>query len=494
MNQNTLTRRYFLQKTSMATSALFGLSVLQPRRAHALGSFVRKDVGKLSASDTTLTSYAAAVAAMRQLDTTDPTNPLGWQYQAAIHGTKSPSITAEEQATWNACEHYTVFFLSWHRMYLYYFERIIRKMSGDANWALPFWNYQSTSERTLPSAFWTPADASNPLYIFDRNPGWNDGSASLWDSAVSTAMPFGDIDFGSFYYQLEYNMHDTVHTAVGGLMGYHLTAAQDPIFFLHHSNVDRLWNSWLTLKNGRQDPFSDASWTTAPFTFFDENKKQVTITGCEILRAQDQLGYVYEGEPAQVKEYCLNRRIRVPYYAYIPWYEVWPGPIELPAVFETKTIEVNTQPLRAHLRNSPLARMKAGSSVVLKLSQVEADHQPNIYYEVYLGIPKGETPKFESPFYVGNLALFGGGIRDIDEQMKSHERRLPKTAQGDRLLSFTYKITGALQAATKAAGSLKDLDVAFVPRGALLKGRPDERHPTATIKIGRAEIGLQRLE
>jgi len=493
MNKQSVSRRDFLQQTSMASGAILGLSTLCPRRARAVGPFVRRDIGTLSATDTILTSYAAAVSAMQQLDTTDPTNPLGWRYQAAIHGTNAPMTTPGEQAAWNTCQHNTEFFLSWHRMYLYYFERIIRKMSGDASWALPFWNYESAAERALPKAFWTPAADSNPLYVSDRIPSWNDGTASLWDSAVSTSIAFGDIDFGSFYSPLEYNPHDTVHVAIGGLMGVIQTSAQDPIFFLHHCNIDRLWNAWLAQKGGRQDPYNDSTWTTTAFTFFDENKKQVSITGCDILRAQEQLGYVYEGEPPQIKKYCLHRRIRVPYYAYIPWYEIWPGPIELPAVLESRRIQVNTEPLIQHLRITPLARIRVGSAVVLKLSQVEANHQPNVYYEVYFG-PKGTFPQFESPFYVGNLALFGGGVRDMEGQMKYHERYLPKTAEAGHLPVFTFKISRALEAAIKVAGSLKDLEVIMVPRGALLNGRPDERRPTATIRIGRAEIGLQSLE
>ena len=30
------------------------------------------------------------------------------------------------------------------------------------------------------------------------------------------------------------------------------------------------------------------------------------MTGCDVLRAAQQLRYVYEGEPAQVDEYCLK--------------------------------------------------------------------------------------------------------------------------------------------------------------------------------------------
>ena len=41
-------------------------------------------------------------------------------------------------------------------------------------------------------------------------------------------------------------------------MGDPLTAAQDPIFWLHHANIDRLWNHWLQQGGGRADPTDSA--------------------------------------------------------------------------------------------------------------------------------------------------------------------------------------------------------------------------------------------
>ncbi|MGH7262080.1 MAG: tyrosinase family protein [Nitrospiraceae bacterium] len=43
-----------------------------------------------------------------------------------------------DQTAWNTCQHGSYFFLSWHRMYLYYFERILREASRDPNFALPY--------------------------------------------------------------------------------------------------------------------------------------------------------------------------------------------------------------------------------------------------------------------------------------------------------------------------------------------------------------------
>jgi hypothetical protein len=50
--------------------------------------------------------------------------------------------------------------------------------------------------------------------------------------------------------------HDMVHVAVGGASGnmkHPNTAARDPIFWLHHANLDRLWNRWLD-NNAHRNP------------------------------------------------------------------------------------------------------------------------------------------------------------------------------------------------------------------------------------------------
>jgi len=49
--------------------------------------------------------------------------------------------------------------------------------------------------------------------------------------------------FTTFQSTLEATIHDDVHNAVGGDLA---TAAspKDPLFWLHHANIDRLWAGW----------------------------------------------------------------------------------------------------------------------------------------------------------------------------------------------------------------------------------------------------------
>ena len=269
---------------------MLGAPLVDPEVASA-ATFVRRDVGGLTASNPIMTSYAKAVTAMKALPASDPRS---WSYQAAIHGTNvMPDLTA-----WNTCQHRNYFFWSWHRMYLYYFERIARAMSGDPVCSLPYWNYTSSNQRRLPAMFRDPA---SPLYVANREAAMNNGSGSLAASDVDYTATFALTSFASASATLESTPHNVVHVRVGGLMAQVKAAAQDPIFYLHHCNIDRLWNLWLPQGAGRSDPLGDATWRSRKFTFFNENANEVTLTGCRVLRAAAQLSYRFEGEPAQVK-------------------------------------------------------------------------------------------------------------------------------------------------------------------------------------------------
>ena len=109
---------------------------------------IRKNIYTWATNGPEMTAYKKGIAAMKSRAATDPTS---WSYQAAIHGT----IKEPEKEAWNQCQHQSFFFLSWHRMYLYYFERILRKASGDPNFTLPYWNYSNESERAISRSFST---------------------------------------------------------------------------------------------------------------------------------------------------------------------------------------------------------------------------------------------------------------------------------------------------------------------------------------------------
>lgn len=479
MGHYSISRRRFLETAGLtATATLVGAPLLHRGQSSAASTYTRRDIGTLSATSSTVVSYKKAIAAMKALP---DSNPLSWTYQAAIHGT----TIAGSQPAWNTCEHGTYFFFSWHRMYLWYFERIVRKLSGDYNWALPYWNYSSARQRRLPTVFRSPANASNPLYVATRGPGWNSGTASLNASAVDTAIAFAEVPFNDFSSSLEGTPHGSVHVSIGGWMGSVPTAAQDPIFWLHHSNIDRLWNVWLAQGGGRTDPLSDSAWTTTKFTFFDENGNQVQLTGCEILRAQEQLNYVYQGEPTQVKLSCqrgINSALRRRKEVLLRRSQE--SAVILSPGANSVSIDVDVRPIREQLTRTI---SEQETNLTLDLTDIEADRQPEVYYEVYVGLPKGATPQFNSPFYVGNVALFGQGIRS--EHQHGEFRRA----------NFSFKIKQAVSAFLKSNRSEGQLNVLFVPRGASSDTSSQENQSisarsSATIRVGGIAISSDRQQ
>ena len=250
-------------------------------------------------------------------------DPTSWDFQVNIHATRDLS----NPAVWNQCQHGNYYFLPWHRMYIYWFERILRDASGDPELALPYWNYTSPAARTLPEVYRVPAIASNPLYVAERNTdagGVNNG-ARLPASAAATAwLPFRLVNFstalpsgaafggrvvdrpvhlmptmGSFE-----SYHNVMHVLIGGENGYMsdpTAASRDPIFFAHHANVDRLWNRWLDQGGGRANPLDDRTWMDTRFKFFDEKGRPREIAVRDALDEQ-KLGYRYDDDPTPLAQ------------------------------------------------------------------------------------------------------------------------------------------------------------------------------------------------
>jgi tyrosinase len=459
--QNHISRRKFISTTGVATAAVVGSSLFGAGSLLAVPPFVRKDIGGIAATDSIIVSYRKAVKAMQALPST---NPLSWAYQAAIHYTTlpGPPLTA-----WDSCEHGTYYFWSWHRMYLYWFEKIIRRMSGDYGWALPYWNWTSATERKLPVMF---RDVTSELYTPNRNPSMNNGTGSLPAGDVDYSAAFSYTDFTTADDVIQGTPHGAVHVDVGGWMGSVPTAGQDPIFYLHHCNIDRLWNLWLAQGGGRTDPLGDTAWTGKTHTFFDENGAQVTMKACDVLRAALQLNYTYEGEPAQVNEYC-RPILRFPWWLYqivILWKSPLP-PIELNG--EVVEVSLEVKDLAARITK---ASETAGQRIVLQLEEIEAASQPGASWEVYVGLPKGAKPSQQSPYFVGNLVLFGNGIRD-----EAHHGFTPA--------HFSFTVKRASLAALKANGTVP---LTFVPHGILIDGKPSRPKVNSPVRVGSVSIGI----
>jgi tyrosinase len=157
----------------------------------------------------------------------------------------------------NYCPHTAPYFLAWHRGYLYYFENQLRTISGDSSLTLPYWDYYRYP--TIPAEFTDPA-SSNPLYV--KRAGTNVYNALTLAPFSSSVVNFQRGTSNAFEPSLESAPHNPVHNLIGGYMANVSTSPLDPIFYLHHANIDRLWNAWV-LAGGKNVPYTSNPYNSS---------------------------------------------------------------------------------------------------------------------------------------------------------------------------------------------------------------------------------------
>ncbi|XP_040188965.1 tyrosinase-like [Rana temporaria] len=201
-------------------------------------------------------------------------------------------------------------FPGWHRLGLLFLERQIQLMTGDENFALPYWDWRGegnkcsicnddfvggNDEQGFLSpysyfAFWKSmcsgynyidsyclgADDFNQLERLHRKPGTNPHAPSLPTfEDVEETLKWKDFDTPpynrkaqkSFRNALEgfinpkdgitpqVTMHNLIHDFLGGTMGESTISSNDPIFVLHHCFLDKIYEEWLHRHNATSDVY-----------------------------------------------------------------------------------------------------------------------------------------------------------------------------------------------------------------------------------------------
>ncbi len=291
-------------------------------------------------------SLRNGVAVMKSRDTADPTGALyrtSWQYWGAMHGyfgSTSVFGTIEKaiakfkasggdqsllpffsginnmtppdaiaSQVWGQCQHGTDWFFAWHRLYLYYFEQVLQSAANDPALRLPYWDYTNTSYLAMPEAYTSPTYVNagqtvpNPLYEERRYPGWSTPTTNSLDPAETDIDdPLKDTTFfdvsvqgDGFQNGIESNVHGNVHCSVMdcpvpdmGAVGY---SSNDPVFWAHHANIDRMWDCWTNL--GNTNP-TDSSYLQKKFSYIDPSGNLVTNSIADLSTGTITLGYVYQ--------------------------------------------------------------------------------------------------------------------------------------------------------------------------------------------------------
>lgn len=277
--------------------------------------------------DEYIAKFTRAIQLMKNLPADDPRN---FTQQANVHcaycnGSYDqvgfPNLEIQVHDSW--------LFLPYHRCYLYFFEKILGKLIDDPTFAMPFWNWDASGGMRLPALY---ADPRSPLYdrLRDANhqpPTMVDLDFNGTDSNISDRQQLSQnltimyrqmvsnsrtarLFFGSPYRagdepdpgrgSIENIPHGPVHVWTGDRrqpnlenMGNFYSAARDPMFYAHHSNIDRMWSLWKTVGGGRRQDITDRDFLDASFVFYDENAQMVRIKVRDVLD-NTKLGYEYQ--------------------------------------------------------------------------------------------------------------------------------------------------------------------------------------------------------
>ncbi|MDO7927990.1 tyrosinase family protein [Pseudomonas sp. KFB-139] len=438
----TIRRRTLLKLSALAGGAMILPDVMQRALAASNTTKTRYSAstpqGKLM-----LAIYARAVALMMKKPDTDP---LSWKFQWYTHATPIPKQTALQQvfgsttgphrqmaeAMWYTCEPHASnnsdAFLPWHRMYVMYLEQIVRDVSGDQSFTLPYWDYVGSSCTPAGQCSVIPEEFRQPnhplwgsLYRPNRNPGINGGtpidpSLLSLDSMKSPRYRESGSDVG-FCENLDMGLHGTIHVQVGDNtnMGRIPTAANDPIFWLHHCNIDRVWASWN--KAGGLNP-QDTAFTSQSWTFSNGQGAPVISKVGDVLDTTTLTApYVYD---SYLSRPAGSVPFNKPLVKAASVHALSLSKLESGKA-KAQAVALGEKPVRVALASQLNTTAKGGfgnklfsavqsDTLYLTLSDISASEEGANDYAVYLNLPEGVTPTPEDPSFVGVISFFNLGM------------------------------------------------------------------------------------
>ena len=473
---------------------------------------VRQDAYALPSGDMTLDWYRQAVALMQSRGLDDPTS---WWWIGAVHGRPQPPqfppAPAGASAFWDQCQHQTWFFLPWHRGYLAAFEATVAKaveeLGGPTDWALPYWNYSESlvtnpEARRLPPAFRSPnlsdgspnalfaprgADANGEFGLRSVDVSLDALTQSVFTPVSGVSAGFGGPSTGFSHFgmasgALENIPHNVLHGRIGGWMGNPNTAAFDPIFWLHHCNIDRLWEVWRDADPAHLNP-ADPDWlANVPFELHDEDGTPFSFTSAEMENTTTVLhGYQYDSVPPPAVVVAGGPTGGVTEMADLE------SPPELAGASEAPLpLRGDRTPAKVRIDTAGLDRMSEGLlapsvKVYLRLEGVRGTGVP-ADYDVLIDL---EGDGIE-PIQVGVLSTFG--VANASD---------PESDHGGVGITQVFDITASAERLNLTDGSASELNVSFhrVAQGPvtemalpLVDGGDVPAEAASSVEIGRIGV------
>ena len=223
---------------------------------------------------------------------------------------------------------------------------------------------------------------------------------------------------------LQFNNPITGTTTNTGLMGWVPTAGFDPIFWLHHSNIDRVWQQWTNSPNGKMITLEELKSVEWPYVFFDENGKKVEYTMEEVIKIIYDMDYDFDDTKVQPKsQNTLAQSTTVR---------------QIAVASESRRVGSGLTHVKADrllTSSSASSFNKMNMELLVSFNKV-----PRGIYEVYINIPSGEVYHPSSKYFVGFMNFFGF---DDKTQGKSCKEGCctPLNANGRPYTKFFYELS-----------------------------------------------------
>lgn len=264
--------KYLFLATLLNMACSFSLfTVSDHEQDHFL--HVRKNVERLSSGE-----KLRIRRAMTQLQADK--SQAGYQSFGAFHGLPKWCPTPDAQVKYACCVHGMATFPHWHRLLVVQFENALRRYGHTGS--LPYWDWTvpmdglpDLASHELYNDPTTGMDVPNPFFkghideenaYTSRNPNpklfIKPGFGDYTRLAELVLLAFEQDNFCDFEIQFEI-AHNAIHALIGTDSKYSLSSLRytsfDPIFYLHHSNVDRIWAIWQALQHYRGKAYNTAN-------------------------------------------------------------------------------------------------------------------------------------------------------------------------------------------------------------------------------------------
>lgn len=413
-------------------------------------------------------------------------SPQSWMWQWYTHFVSGATTKAAEldrvfgvstsperlfaDETWNTCQSHAGqnynHFLPWHRIFVMYFEQIVREVTGRVDFTLPYWNYTShdpAKRGIVPLQFRLKSDpVFSALYRSDRTSLANGGQPihlneptdAMDIAALMATQSYSNVgSVNGFCREVDAGIHGRIHVLTGTSknMGKISYAAQDPLFWVHHANVDRLWASWNA--NGGVNP-TTGTWRDRTFVFADR-KGQRVVAALKDFFDVGALGYRYDrlvgpdGREDGTGTYSVARASVRPRVGRNP-----------ERVGSGKSLQLGAAPARTVLtidsgRPQTALDPSGAKRTYLVVKNLHTWSQPETLFHLYV-TARGSGPARD--YYVGNIHFF-------DAEFHDHGNSPLDEALGENFNSFD--ITQVLQrlASRKQIRPGVPLELVVVPGG-----------------------------